>query len=82
MLKRHGCGLAAILLATMTAFGGELTGTWTGTFEELAPDGSVRRTAGAYRELRLSGPTVTGTAGSSGSDQRAISNGKLDGAES
>jgi ketosteroid isomerase-like protein len=80
MLQRHGYGLAAILLATMTAFGGELTGTWTGTFEELAPDGSVRRTGGAYLELRLSGQTVTGTAGSSGSDQRAISNGKLDGA--
>src|SRR5215471_9168046 len=70
--------LALLLLAT-TAIGADLTGTWTGTFQDMGPDGSVRSTGGAYMELRLSGQTVTGAAGQSQSDQKAISNGKLQG---
>ena len=70
--------LALVLLAAAVAFGGELTGKWSGTFENVGPDGSVR-SSGAYMDLKLSGQTVTGTAGPDESDQRAISNGKLDG---
>jgi ketosteroid isomerase-like protein len=79
MLRHLGYRLASIALVTMTAFGGELTGTWIGTLEELAPDGSIKRTRGAYLDLRLSGQTVTGTAGPSESEQQAISGGKLNG---
>ena len=50
--------LALILLAC-SAYAAGLTGKWSGTLEELNPDGSVRRTSGAYMDLTLSGETVT-----------------------
>ena len=78
MLQRLTNRLAPFVLMTMMAFGADLTGKWTGTFEELTPDGSVRRTGGAYVELKLSGQTVTGTAGPSESEQLEIRNGKLE----
>ena len=71
--------LALLLLLAAAVFGAELTGVWTGTFEDVAPDGSVRNTTAAYMQLKLAGQTVSGTAGRSESDQRAISNGKLEG---
>jgi hypothetical protein len=68
-----------LLLAGAVVYGAELTGKWSGTFEELAPDGSVRQTSDAYIDLKLSGQTVTGTAGPSESQQHEISNGRLQG---
>src|SRR6266550_2513131 len=78
MLQLLAYRLAPILLITMTGFGAELSGKWTGTFEELAPDGSVKRTGGAFMELKLAGQAVTGTAGRSEADQLEISHGKLE----
>ncbi|MBI1810074.1 MAG: nuclear transport factor 2 family protein, partial [Gemmatimonadetes bacterium] len=72
--------MARILpLMAAAALGADLTGHWTGTFQELAQDGSVRNTGAAYMVLKLSANTVTGTAGPSESQQREIANGKLDG---
>jgi ketosteroid isomerase-like protein len=69
--------LPLILLAAPLAFSAELTGKWSGTFEELKPDGTVSRTGGAYMDLKLSGQTVTGTAGPDAGGQHEIRNGKL-----
>ena len=69
--------LALILLAAPLALAGDLTGKWSGTFEELKPDGSPRRTSGAYMDLKLSGQTVTGTVGPDAASQNEIRNGQL-----
>jgi hypothetical protein len=69
--------LALILLTASLAFAGDLTGKWSGTFEELNPDGATRRAGGAYMDLKLSGQTVTGTAGQDAAGQHEIRNGKL-----
>jgi ketosteroid isomerase-like protein len=70
--------LALILLAS-SAYAAGLTGKWSGTLEELNPDGSVRRTSGAYMDLTLSGETVTGSVGPDASSGLPIRNGKLAG---
>lgn len=69
--------LVLILLAASLALAGELNGKWSGTFEELNPDGSPRRTGGAFMDLRLSGQTVTGTVGPDAASQHEIRNGTL-----
>jgi ketosteroid isomerase-like protein len=69
--------LALILLTASLAFAADLTGKWSGTFEELKPDGAVSRTGGAYMGLKLSGQSVTGTAGPDVASQHEILNGKL-----
>jgi len=69
--------LVLTLLIAAAACAGELTGKWTGTFEPLAPDGSVLNKGGAFMDLKLSGQTVTGGAGPSEEQQHQISNGKL-----
>src|SRR3982074_319517 len=69
--------LHLIFLAAPLAFSADLTGKWSGTFEELKPDGAVSRTGGAYMDLKLSGQTVTGTAGPDAASQNEIRNGKL-----
>ncbi len=74
-----GQRLALILLTASLAFAGELTGKWSGTFEELKPDGSTLRTGGAFMDLKLSGQTVMGTVGPDAADQHEIRNGSLAG---
>src|SRR2546425_1251308 len=69
--------LALILLTASLTFAGDLTGKWSGVFEELNPDGSTKGSGGAYMDLKLSGQTVTGTAGPDAASQNAIRNGKL-----
>jgi hypothetical protein len=70
--------LALMLLMAAVAFAGELTGKWTGSFDTVGPDGSTNP-GPAYLDLKLVGQTVTGTVGPNESDQKEISNGKLDG---
>jgi ketosteroid isomerase-like protein len=70
---------ALILLTASFAFAAGLTGKWSGTFEELGPDGSASRTGAAYMDLVLAGQIVTGTAGPLESEQHEIRNGKLEG---
>jgi hypothetical protein len=69
--------LARILLTAWLAFAGELTGKWSGTFEELKADGSTRRTGGAFMDLKVSGRIVTGTVGPDAASQNEIRNGTL-----
>ncbi len=71
--------VALIMLMAGLAIAGELTGKWSGSFAEVGPDGAGRDPGGAYMDLKLTGMTVTGTAGPSESRQMAITNGKLDG---
>ena len=73
--------LALVLLTASLASAGELTGKWSGTFEELKPDGSTIRTGGAFMDLKLSGQTVTGTAGPDTAGQHEIRNGALVGSK-
>ena len=67
--------LAMLLLIASLALAGDLTGKWSGTF---APSDSSTPT-GAYMDLKLSGRSVTGTAGPDETHQKEISNGKLEG---
>jgi hypothetical protein len=69
--------LTLILAASAVAHAADLTGKWSGTFEELNPDGSVRRSSTAYMDLTLSGETVTGTVGPEASNGLPVRNGKL-----
>src|SRR5712692_2560686 len=69
--------LALLLLTASLALAGELTGKWSGSFEELKPDGSTRGTGGAFMDLKLSGQTVTGTVGPDAASQHEIRNGTL-----
>jgi hypothetical protein len=71
--------LVSLPLLLTAASAPDITGKWIGTFEELSAGGAVARTSGAYMEFRISGQTVTGTAGESESEQHEISNGKFDG---
>ena len=61
------------------AIAGELTGKWSGSFNQLRPDGTAGDEGGALMVLKLAGKVVTGTAGPDESRQMAISNGKLEG---
>jgi hypothetical protein len=71
--------IALLLLIAVAAFAADLTGTWVGSFEQLRPDGSVANTGTAQLVLKLSGRTVTGSAGSSGNEQHEIQHGQFDG---
>ena len=71
---------ALLLLMAALAFAGELTGKWSGTFIETdGPGGAETNTTGVYMDLKVSGQTVTGTAGPDEARQFPISGGKLDG---
>lgn len=48
--------LALILLTASLAFAGELTGKWSGTFEELKADGSTRGAGGDGESIKSSVP--------------------------
>ena len=67
----------AVLLLTTSAFAAGLTGKWAGTFEELNPDGSVRRSSTAYMDLTLDDETVTGSVGPDPANGLPVRNGKL-----
>ena len=71
--------LCSVLLAAlaMTAAAADLTGTWSGTFTSMRPDGPHE--SGAYLVLKQTGTQLTGTAGPNESDQWAITNGKVEG---
>jgi hypothetical protein len=71
---------ALMLLMAAVAFAGELTRKWSGTLAAVAPDGSTHPAA-VYADFELIGQIATGTAGPGESDQREISNGKLDGSK-
>jgi len=70
---------ALLLFLSVVALAADLTGKWSGTFDEILPDGSAKSIGGAYMDLKVSGETVTGTAGPDEAHQNAISNGKLAG---
>jgi hypothetical protein len=69
--------ILTLILAASLAHAADLTGKWSGTFEELNPDGSVRRSSTAYMDLTLAGETVTGTVGPEAASGLPVRNGKL-----
>jgi hypothetical protein len=71
--------LALFLMIASLALAGELTGKWSGTFVNTSTPGGSGQTTGTYMDLKLSGQTVTGTAGPDETRQMEISNGKLAG---
>lgn len=75
-MKKILCAIA--LLCASVAFGADVTGTWTGTFEMSRPDGTTNPSS-AVLVLKQAGQTVTGSAGPSESEMHDIAKGKLDG---
>lgn len=69
--------ILALILLTSSAYAAGLTGKWSGTFEELNPDGSVRRSSTAYMDLTLDGETVSGSVGPDATNGLPLRNGKL-----
>ncbi len=72
MRKAHISGLAMLL--TATAWGGDLSGKWTG---EMVLD--TGNTMPAYVHLKQEGDVVTGTEGPSEDKQFPITKGRIDG---
>jgi hypothetical protein len=72
--------LSVMLLMAAVALAGELTGKWSGSFDAVNPDGSTNP-GPAYMDLKIAGQAVTGTAGPSETDQKPISNGRLEGSK-
>jgi hypothetical protein len=69
--------LCLIVLAAM-GFAADLSGKWTGNFNQVAPDGSVNE-GSALLVLKQTGTEISGTAGPSEDQQFPISKGKIDG---
>ena len=53
-----------------------VTGTWTGSFKMISPDGQTRDST-AMMVLKQDGDAVTGTAGPDSTQQNAIAKGKI-----
>jgi hypothetical protein len=70
--------LLPLLFLAATAFAGDLTGRWSGTFEMKRPDGETR-TRSAEMEFKQSGDQITGKAGPTGEEMVPIENAKLEG---
>jgi hypothetical protein len=70
---------ALLLLIAGLASGAELTGKWSGTFVEVGPDAAGKDPGQAFMDLKLTGKTVTGTAGPTEQHQLTIVNGTLEG---
>jgi ketosteroid isomerase-like protein len=70
---------ALLLVFAAASFAVDLNGSWTGPFGMFQPDGSVQTTGTVHLTLKVSGQSLTGTAGPSESEQHEIRNGKLDG---
>ncbi len=68
--------LLAFALA-VCAFAGDVTGKWSGTAEVKGQDGEVKESP-AFLTLKQAGKDVTGTAGESEEDQRAIKDGRFE----
>ena len=67
-----------ISLVAAVAFAADLTGKWTGTFQDMS-EGANGGSDTAYMDLKVSGQAVTGTVGPNESSQMEIRNGKLEG---
>jgi hypothetical protein len=67
-----------ILMLSSALLGADVTGKWSGTFTRTGPDGETK-TAPAFLVLKQDGSKLTGSGGPSESEQKPISNGKVDG---
>ena len=68
-----------LLMCAFTLTASDLTGKWAGSFDVTNAGGQKAETA--FMNLKLSGNTVTGTAGPNAREQMAIRNGKLEGSK-
>ena len=71
--------LCFLLVSAVALTAAELTGKWTGSFDVTNSGGQKADTA--FMNLKLTGNTVTGTAGPNTGEQMAIRNGKLEGSK-
>jgi hypothetical protein len=67
--------VAVVLLLSMSAMAGDLTGKWSGSFRADGADHDVPQ----FFILKHDGNKLTGTAGPDQSEQYPIENGKVDG---
>lgn len=82
MIRNEGAMKSIIcflLLGAFTLAAADLTGKWAGSFDVTNSGGQKAETA--FMNLKLSGNTVTGTAGPNAGEQMAIRNGKLEGSK-
>jgi hypothetical protein len=70
--------LLAAFLVCGSLIAGDVTGKWSGTVVAKGPDGDTNRET-AWMSLKQTGASVTGTAGSTESQQSEIKDGKLEG---
>jgi hypothetical protein len=72
--------LACVLLlaAALFAFDTDVTGTWTGSFDMVAPNGETKGT-GALLILKQEGTNITGTVGPDENERFPIQTGKIEG---
>ena len=66
--------LCSLLLSVMLLAAGDLSGTWSGSFEPQAGDPGT-----AWMQLKQDGNTLTGKAGPSADENWEIRNGKVEG---
>jgi hypothetical protein len=72
---------AILLVVLLPVFGGQLTGTWTGSMGDKRDDGSYVQQEAAYLQLQQENNRITGSVGPSSSDAHAIENASFSGDE-
>ena len=70
--------LLSFFLIALTASADDLSGTWTGSFNSVGPDGQAHDSA-IHMVLKQTGTALTGTAGPSENQQWTLVDGKIDG---
>jgi hypothetical protein len=70
--------LLVLAFALSAVAASDLSGKWTGTMDKKGPNGSLDSTP-VFAELRVSGSSVTGTAGVPGFDPLALEKGMVNG---
>jgi hypothetical protein len=77
-MKKLALVLALVLVAWPTVAAEDLSGSWSGSFKGVGPDGQ-ERTEQLFMKLVHKGAELTGTAGPTADVQWKIENGKVDG---
>jgi hypothetical protein len=70
--------LATLLLLTTATLAADFSGSWKGTLKLKTSDGAVVQEGTAFLNLKQSGATVSGQAGTD-EDSQEVKNGKADG---
>lgn len=71
-------GILLLCVAALALAEGEVTGTWTGSFNMTGPDGQTRNSS-ALLILKQSGAAISGTVGPHENERLDITNGTIEG---